>query len=266
MSDFKWRRVFALLATQEPPLQVWIKWVGSDTNEPIETPRTVDERGATFGDLGWRPYIAIEELFLRAYVERPRGSKQSRYQAIESLRDALKSLGKLPLESAAGGGFRITGHLPAVAPALSDEDCDGLPTPFDAFARALFSAYPDWRGHARLNEVHGGQCLWVEVPPPPEADMNGPLWISTAGGEVTVGIDYSHSHFDWPPDAYDDVLEHIRDLLSERLSVHGQFIGEWLSSAGTGPAERTIRVGELRVSRLRVRSWHGMHNRDETFA
>jgi len=269
MSDFKWREVFALIAAYDPPLQLWIKWVDGGDAESLEAPHTVDEHGLSLGELGWRPYLAIERLCLRAYVQRPRKSKLSRSQPIESLRDSLRSLGKLPLEGVPGGGFDIVGHLPALAPpALTDAEIDRLDAPLDDFARALFAAYPDWRGYARLveSEGEGAPSLWVEVPPPSEADLNGPLWISAGGCEITVGIDYAHAHFDWPPDAYGNPLEHIRDLIEERAVASGQFVGEWLQSAGTRSAQAPIRVTELRVSKLRVRSWRGAHDRDQTFA
>ncbi len=266
MSNFKWREVFAVLAAYDPPLQLWIKWVDGEIPEQVETPQAFDDHGASFSELGWRPYLAIERLSIRAYVRRPRKSKLSSYQSILSLRDRLRSLGKLPLEGAPGGGFDITGHLPSAAPCpLTDAEINRLETPFDDFARALFAAHPDWRGYARLREADDQTYLWVEVPPPPEADMNGPLWISTYR-EITVGVDYAHAHFEWPPDVYDNALEYIQDLVDERLLAFGKFIGEWLQSAGTSPSGERIRVTVLEVSKLRVRSWRGAHNRDETFA
>lgn len=268
MSDFKWREVFTLMAAYDPPLQLWIKWVDGGVEQQHEAPQDpLDDHGAVFAELGWRPYLAIERLSVGAYVQRPRKSKLASYQAIESLRDGLRSLGKLPLEGSPGGGFRIIGHLPGTAPsALTEAEIDRLEAPFDGFARTLFAAYPDWRGYAQVRGGDDDPYLWVEVPPPLEADLNGPLWISTHGGEITVGVDYAHGHFGWPPDAYDDALEHIRDLIDERLLTYGQFIGEWLQSAGVQKSEEPIRVTNLRVSRLRVRSWRGSHNRDQTFA
>jgi hypothetical protein len=268
MSDAKWRQVFTLMAAYDPPLQLWISWVDGGAEEQLEAPRVMDDQGAAFEKLGWRPYLAIERLSLGAYVRRPPKSKLSSYQPIESLREALRSLGQLPLEGTPNGGLRIVGHLPAVmAPTITDDQCDRLEPPFDGFARMLFAAYPDWRAHAKLEEDDDGKShLWVEVAPLAEADLNGPLWITTDGGEVTVGIDYSHAHFDWPPDEYSDALEHIDDLLNERLVTYGKFKGEWLQSGGVQSHEEPLRVPDLEVSKLRVRSWRGTHNRDQLFA
>jgi hypothetical protein len=267
MSDFKWREVFGLIATYDPPLHLWIKWVDGGVEEQREAPHTLDDHSAFFTDVGRRPYLAIERLAVRAYFRGPRKSKLSSYQPIESLRDKIRSLGKLPVAGSPGGSFDIIGHLPGTAPsALTDAEIRRLGTPLDEFARMLFAAYPDWRGYAQVREGDSDPYLWVEVPPPFEADLNGPLWISAQGGEITLGIDYSHVHFGWPPDVYDDALEHVRDLIDERLVTYGQFIGEWLQCAGAEKSEDAIRVTNLQVSKLRVRSWRGTHNRDQTFA
>jgi hypothetical protein len=78
---------------------------------------------------------------------------------------------------------------------------DSLDSSSRHFVDRLLTAHPDWRAFARIESRPGGGSddLVVEVPPPDGADLARPLLVYTeAEGEVTVGFDYYHAHFDWP--------------------------------------------------------------------
>jgi len=135
-----------------------------------------------------------------------------------------------------------------------------------AFARHLFAAHPEWRAFARTEEGvdGGGEYLVVEVPPQEGTDLAGPLLVHTDNGEVTIGFDHYHAHFDWPPErkappAWAEPMAFIAAILSDDLAAASGWDGDrrsgsWLVERGQVPAPpRTFR----RVTRVRVRSWRG---------
>ena len=81
-------------------------------------------------------------------------------------------------------------------------------TELNAFSREvaerLFERFPEWGrfGHVDENRDERG-ILYVEIPPPSEANLSKPLFILTANEELEVGFDFYHNHFEVPVDISD---------------------------------------------------------------
>jgi hypothetical protein len=111
--------------------------------------------------------------------------------------------------------------------------------PFSAAtAEEIFSAFPEWRPLARIQEADDGTAsLVIEVVPPVDANVEHGLIIDTSNGEVTVGFDHYHSHFDrWSGDGEHFgtriALEFVRQILEERVSIVSWWLNErWCGSA-----------------------------------
>jgi hypothetical protein len=160
-------------------------------------------------------------------------------------------------------------------------DFDELDEMSQSFAKRLFELHPDLQPYARAQDGgHDSRLKWlkVEVPSPAGSSLRGPLYVDT-DDEITIALDYWHSHFDWPsnhPDRLkDDALQVIEALLVERVAVVSHWAGdEWAGSAlaEVGPdlesevkrpgwpgASKTV---ARQITRVRVRSWRGTLDRD----
>jgi hypothetical protein len=150
------------------------------------------------------------------------------------------------------------------------DDLEGLNSFSRAFALALFSRYPEWRGFAECEppgEDGPATCLVVKVPVPERADVDHPLLIY-ADDEVTVDFDCFHCHFDWPPD-FDETddsrnaLSFIESILSERIGILSFWEGD--KSRVSTTFHRGV-PDQLRAppgaTRVRRRSWQGNLNDD----
>jgi hypothetical protein len=137
-------------------------------------------------------------------------------------------------------------------------------------AEEIFSNFPEWRSIAREEEAEDGSSfLLVEVPAPLEANVDHGLVIDTANGEVTIGFDCYHSHFDaWTGDGQhfgtQAALEFVKQILTERVAIISWWQGEqWQGSAqleaGKAPESPSWRTD---FNRIRVRSWKGSFNAD----
>lgn len=136
-------------------------------------------------------------------------------------------------------------------------------------ASELFALFPQWRSLARTEkDEDGSEFLIVEVTPPSEANVEYGLTIDTAGGEVTVGFDYYHSHFDeWVGDGEHfgtkAALEFIRQIVSEEVAVASWWNGEeWKGSTQVAAGEKPNMTWMADFDRIRVRSWKGSLNAD----
>ena len=136
---------------------------------------------------------------------------------------------------------------------------------------AFFSAFPHLRANAREERTDDGQSFTViEVGAPLEANVEHGLVVDFSNGEVTVGFDCYHSHFEsfygGEDDAPTAAVQFVSQLLEERIAV----VSWWRDDSWHGSAQ--VEVGdELRVpswvssesyNRIRVRSWRGTFNRD----
>ena len=130
----------------------------------------------------------------------------------------------------------------------------------------MLAEFPEWRAHSREEEYNGECYFVVELAAPLLSDLADPLRIDTHNDEVTVSLDYYHSHFDYfgEGEAHEDALHFIRDVLEERTGIVSWWAGEkWRGSS-------VLRAGEMLEpaehmagsTRVRVRSWHGRLNRD----
>src|SRR5262249_39021867 len=65
-------------------------------------------------------------------------------------------------------------------------------------AEFLLSRHPEWTQYARCERQLGEtyDYLLIDIPPDPNADLVGGLWMTSHNREVTVGLDYHHAHFD----------------------------------------------------------------------
>lgn len=139
-----------------------------------------------------------------------------------------------------------------------------------ATAEEIFAAFPEWRTLARTERGEdGASFLVVEVRPPAEANVEHGLTIDTSNGEVTVGFDCYHSHFDqWVGDGEhfgaQAALQFVKQILAERVSV----VSWWLNEAWRGSAQMEsgsspeVPSWATDFNRVRVRSWRGTFNAD----
>ena len=140
-------------------------------------------------------------------------------------------------------------------------------------ADALFKRFPDWRHYARVdkNETRDeGGILYVEIPVPPESNLNRPLYILTANEEVVVGFDSDHNHFEDfgesgnNDSAIQEVLDFIVDILEERVVAVSWWAGSSLRGATMIQSSSKPEPSEHIHSfdRVRIRSWNGAFDQD----
>ena len=139
-------------------------------------------------------------------------------------------------------------------------------------SKELFSQFPQWREFARSETADDGtEYLVIEVPAPADSGADYGLTIDTANGEVTVGFDNYHSHFDSLVGDGEHfgtkaALAFVRQILAERVGIVSWWCNEtWRGSAqieaGTSPTVPTWTTASD-INRVRVRSWHGALNHD----
>ena len=136
-------------------------------------------------------------------------------------------------------------------------------------AAELFEMFPEWRPLARTEKAEdGSEFLVIEVEAPPQANVEYGLVIDTAGGEVTVGFDCYHSHFDqWVGDGENfgtrAALVFIRQIVSEEVGVASWWKGtEWKGSTQVSAGAQPEKSWTTDFDRIRVRSWKGTLNAD----
>lgn len=142
------------------------------------------------------------------------------------------------------------------------------------FAERLFAAFPEWCAFAstRVQGESNEGFLEVKVPAP----VAGPtpvgeddfLWIDT-DGEITVGFDAFHTHFDSFADSSQDeefarAIEFVRDLVEEKICVVFVRRGdEWRGSTTCEPGQEPDLSSFSHFDTLHIRSWKGSHNHIE---
>ena len=147
--------------------------------------------------------------------------------------------------------------------AMGFEALDGLSRDF---TRCLFATHPEWRAFAKAerSDDGGADHLVVHVPAPEGADLARSLLIHAYRGEVTIGLDHYHTHFDWPPGqtappAWAEPTAFIAAILNEDLAAVSGWNGDQWAGSGLierGQDPRAVRFRH-RVTRIRVRSWRG---------
>jgi hypothetical protein len=147
-----------------------------------------------------------------------------------------------------------------------------MPISAIAAAEELFAEFPEWRALARTETATDGEeYLVIEVAPPQQAKVEHGLVIDTSNGEVTVGFDSYHSHFDdWVGDGEHfgttAAIEFIKQIISERTAVVSWWQGtQWRGSAQLEAGAKSAVPGwatEGQYDRVRIRSWLGSLNAD----
>lgn len=138
-----------------------------------------------------------------------------------------------------------------------------------AFTAELFAAFPEWRQFSRTERAaDGAEYLVVEVEPPATADVEDGLTIDTADGEITVGFDVYHCHFDaWVGDGEHvgaaAALAFIRQIVTEQIGIASWWQGqEWKGSNHVAAGMQPERSWPGTFDRVRIRSWSGRLNAD----
>lgn len=144
----------------------------------------------------------------------------------------------------------------------------------------ILARFPEWEPWASLLTGHGPSEAAVEfrVPCPSTAVLSG-LWVSTDGGELSVGFDHHHTHFM----AYDgddrqqieSGLEYASDFIEERAGVISWYVdGRFAGSCSIElphpcPLPRLkealahSRPNQHDCNRIVLRSWTGRFDREE---
>ena len=142
-----------------------------------------------------------------------------------------------------------------------------------AFLHRLLEQHDTWRRLPLTVRAGDGWCgTALAVPPPPGSDLAGPLDIEETGGEVTISLDYSHIHMEWPPPAdskggnlWADPLAMVEAIVSEKvLSLSGWIDGR-LRAGSLQEVDQAAKLLVSGIQRIRVRSWRGTFDRDEEF-
>jgi hypothetical protein len=149
------------------------------------------------------------------------------------------------------------------------------------FAEVLFAAFPDWKQFASARKADGADesgFLVVEVPAPTKGlitnDLivkNGDyLWIYSEG-EITVGFDYHHMHFDTfdfqtEVPSFIDAVEFIKSIVNEEICFvavfnGNSFCGSTSASADAKPDLSSWDWLDKSCQDVYVRSWRGTYNR-----
>jgi len=130
----------------------------------------------------------------------------------------------------------------------------------------VLNIFPKWRALLRTGTADDGTPFEVlEVPAPLGSDAAAGLLVSTANGEITVGFDVYHSHFeDWAGEA--GALDLIQKIVMERVAVvswwsGGRWCGSSSLDADAQPGMPSWAASQG-VDRIRVRSWRGALNAD----
>lgn len=139
---------------------------------------------------------------------------------------------------------------------------EGLDDYSRGFAEDLFGALPRLRESAKVEE-HG--TLLVELSPGRER-LYCDFWLSTAGGEVTVGFGMFHAHFDWPP--FDsstpglDPIAFVRSLIEDETLIEDWTLsGEWTGSSTLSSDEEPDLTNLEPDHVIYIRSWSGKRDR-----
>lgn len=141
-----------------------------------------------------------------------------------------------------------------------------------AFAAELFRVFPWMKDHVRRVRPGQAHTASLELEYAPCPDREGCLfWISTTGGEVTVGFGMFHTHFDWPrfegDDHWENPLTFIDDLIAERLLVEDRTQdGKWSGSRVIRFNEEPDLSGAPKDCVVTIRSWTGQHDHTITVA
>jgi hypothetical protein len=153
-------------------------------------------------------------------------------------------------------------------------DVDTLDEVSRDFITFVSEQRPDWLAHAKsvLDEKSNRYFVVVKFPNKGGAEDQEPLWISTYGAEVTVGLDANHVHFPWPTDykggdGRQTATNHIDALMNEeRVIVSIWEEGRLRAALWTVP-EKLSKYEERPGGsmELRIRSWRGNYNRTLQF-
>lgn len=145
-----------------------------------------------------------------------------------------------------------------------------LPTPF---FDALLGRHPEWRDiplcPAHSNPQSG---VILIVPAPPRFDLACGLRIEDDEGEITIGLDHGHTHLSWPPyfenalsnPIWGDPLAFTDAVLTEEVVASSGWIDGQLRVGSLHEATEVPDLLVPKLQHLRVRSWLGTFNRDQS--
>lgn len=147
------------------------------------------------------------------------------------------------------------------------------------FAEVLFAAFPNWKEfftvQSPMDSAEEGSLL-VKVPAPAKGllpddllpDYKDFLTIDSEG-EITIGFDYYHAHFDMFSDAneteeFNQAVEFVQTIIKEKFCVVVVLDGnQWCGSTGIIAGEKPdlSNFKNLNSSQdVYVRSWQGTYN------
>jgi hypothetical protein len=143
------------------------------------------------------------------------------------------------------------------------------------FAAHVAEHRPEWLAYARLMPIGENSYLHhleIEFPNQPGVENQEPLWISTYGDKVTVGMDAHHTHFPWPKDCNEEdgrpaAMRHIQELMNEERAIVSIWReGRACASSWASPEELSnCKERPNGPMELRIRSWRGSYNRTLRF-
>jgi hypothetical protein len=149
------------------------------------------------------------------------------------------------------------------------------------FADVLFAAFPDWKQFAsvqKANDADEAGFLAVKVPAPTKGLIttdiilkHGDFLTVDTDGEVIVGFDYHHAHFDnfdfqTEEQNFANAVDFIKSVVNEEvcfIAVFGgnSFCGSSSDSSGEKPDLSGWDWLDKSCRDVYVRSWRGTYNR-----
>jgi len=149
------------------------------------------------------------------------------------------------------------------------------------FADVLFQAFPEWKEFLSIqseNDFDEEGYLLVKVPAPVQSLIPSNLLpdykdflIVDSNGEITVGFDYYHTHFDMfsgtnEAEEFKQAVEFIQSIVEEKICPVVILNGnEWCGSTSVDAGEKPDLSNWQNLSPscqdVYVRSWRGTFNR-----
>jgi hypothetical protein len=154
------------------------------------------------------------------------------------------------------------------------------------FATVLFEAFPEWRQFASVrkqNDTDESGFLVVEVPAPAKGLMtndiilkNGDFLYVCSDGELTIGFDYHHTHFDYfefqtEAQNFTDAVEFIKSIIEEKICFAAVFSGNSFCGSTSVSVDEKPDLSnwnwlDKSCQDVYVRSWRGTFNRKYAIA
>lgn len=137
---------------------------------------------------------------------------------------------------------------------------------FIELVRAAHKELNDLQVIERVGESWSGMA--ITLPPPLESDLVHGLDIEEIGNEITISLDHSHIHLEWPPVPREanriwwDALAFVDAVFDEKVLASSGWINGELRVGSFHEADAAASLHVPALQYIRTRSWRGSMNED----